>query len=153
MRQSAPARRSRRRSGSIRRHRCMMRSAARSTWEQRSISRPTSPIGDDGSPAVSRRDLLAGGSGAVILGLLASGDAALAQESAPTRGHRLVATAPAGEWLLGHPVGNGRIGAMMGGGVASDTISLNHDTLWTGQPATSPDHDGRAELAAVRAAV
>lgn len=130
-----------------------MRSAARSTWEQRSISRPTSPIGDDGSPAVSRRDLLAGGSGAVILGLLASGDAALAQESAPTRGHRLVATAPAGEWLLGHPVGNGRIGAMMGGGVASDTISLNHDTLWTGQPATSPDHDGRAELAAVRAAV
>ena len=32
------------------------------------------------------------------------------------------------------PLGNGRIGAMVYGGVSEETISLNEDTLWSGHP-------------------
>ncbi|WP_271299104.1 glycoside hydrolase family 95 protein [Sphingomonas sp. CV7422] len=97
--------------------------------------------------------MLVGGGAAFLLGLTAVDGAAQAGEPAGRRGHRLVAATPASEWLLGHPVGNGRIGAMMGGAVAQEVIALNHDSLWSGQPAERPDHDGRAALAAVRDAV
>ena len=82
----------------------------------------------------------------------AAGEAGAAEPGADAR-HRITADQPATEWLLGHPVGNGQLGAMMGGGIARDTLSLNHDTLWSGQPAGMPDHDGREALAAVRQAV
>ena len=32
------------------------------------------------------------------------------------------------------PLGNGRLGAMVYGGVAEDRVSLNYDELWTGFP-------------------
>jgi alpha-L-fucosidase 2 len=41
---------------------------------------------------------------------------------------------PAGEWLEALPVGNGRLGAMVYGGVRSERIQLNEDTLWSGGP-------------------
>ncbi|VXC97384.1 Twin-arginine translocation pathway signal protein [Sphingomonas sp. T1] len=56
--------------------------------------------------------------------------------------NRIAATEPASEWLLGHPVGNGRLAAMMGGGVVRDILSLNHDTLWSGQPDVNPGQAG-----------
>lgn len=37
---------------------------------------------------------------------------------------------PASEWVLGHPVGNGRVGAMVMGRVRNERVSLNHDLLW-----------------------
>ncbi|WP_242139912.1 glycoside hydrolase family 95 protein [Sphingomonas sp. TREG-RG-20F-R18-01] len=108
---------------------------------------------DEGDPAgYSRRDVLAAGGGAVLLGLAGQAGAARAGDGPQDARHRIGASMPADEWLLGHPVGNGTLGAMMGGGIAQDTISLNHDTLWTGQPNPAADHDGRATLAAVRAA-
>lgn len=42
--------------------------------------------------------------------------------------------APAGSWTEALPVGNGRIGAMVYGGNASETIQFNEETLWSGQP-------------------
>jgi hypothetical protein len=36
------------------------------------------------------------------------------------------------------PLGNGRIGAMVHGGVAMEKVSLNEDTLWAGQAAPEP---------------
>jgi len=41
---------------------------------------------------------------------------------------------PAGEWLETVPVGNGRLGGMVYGGVTTERIGLNEDTLWSGGP-------------------
>jgi alpha-L-fucosidase 2 len=39
---------------------------------------------------------------------------------------------PAAEWAEGLPVGNGRLGAMVLGGVPQERIALNEDTFWSG---------------------
>jgi alpha-L-fucosidase 2 len=41
---------------------------------------------------------------------------------------------PAARWTEALPLGNGRIGAMMFGGVENDHIQFNEETLWTGGP-------------------
>lgn len=41
---------------------------------------------------------------------------------------------PAGEWTDSLPLGNGRIGAMVFGGIEKERIALNEDTLWSGYP-------------------
>lgn len=48
--------------------------------------------------------------------------------------HRLVFDSPAREWIEALPVGNGRLGAMMHGLLDGERLSLNEDTLWSGQP-------------------
>jgi len=49
--------------------------------------------------------------------------------------------APAKEWTEALPLGNGRLGAMVFGGVADERLQLNEDTLWGGRPhdPTNPD--------------
>jgi len=48
---------------------------------------------------------------------------------------------PAEAWIEALPVGNGRLGAMVFGGVARERLQLNEDTLWAGGPydPSSPD--------------
>lgn len=46
---------------------------------------------------------------------------------------------PAAYWTDALPVGNGRLGAMVWGGVQSDLLQLNEDTLWTGVPSDYTD--------------
>ncbi|SHE99026.1 glycoside hydrolase family 95 protein [Dysgonomonas macrotermitis] len=41
---------------------------------------------------------------------------------------------PADEWMKSIPLGNGRIGAMVFGGVEDETVALNEITMWSGQP-------------------
>ena len=41
---------------------------------------------------------------------------------------------PAGEWTDALPIGNGRLGAMVFGGPASEQLQLNEDTLYAGSP-------------------
>ncbi len=41
---------------------------------------------------------------------------------------------PAEDWTEALPVGNGRLGAMVYGGVEKEVIQFNEETLWTGQP-------------------
>jgi alpha-L-fucosidase 2 len=41
---------------------------------------------------------------------------------------------PAERWVEALPVGSGRLGAMVFGGVASERLALNEDTLWSGGP-------------------
>jgi alpha-L-fucosidase 2 len=41
---------------------------------------------------------------------------------------------PAEKWTDALPIGNGNLGAMIYGGVASDHIQFNEQTLWTGRP-------------------
>lgn len=41
---------------------------------------------------------------------------------------------PAKEWTEALPIGNGRLGAMLFGGIEKELIQLNEDTLWSGGP-------------------
>ncbi|MDP0499390.1 MAG: glycoside hydrolase family 95 protein [Verrucomicrobiota bacterium JB022] len=41
---------------------------------------------------------------------------------------------PATEWVQALPVGNGRLGAMVFGGIGQERLQLNEDTLWAGGP-------------------
>lgn len=41
---------------------------------------------------------------------------------------------PAASWFEAIPIGNGRLGAMVYGGITQDTIRLNDDTFWSGEP-------------------
>ena len=41
---------------------------------------------------------------------------------------------PAEKWDQALPIGSGRLGAMVFGGVAEERIQFNEDTLWTGKP-------------------
>ncbi len=40
---------------------------------------------------------------------------------------------PAGEWMEATPIGNGRLGAMIYGGVEKETIALNESSMWSGE--------------------
>lgn len=39
---------------------------------------------------------------------------------------------PADQWTEALPLGNGELGAMVSGSIVDETISLNLDTLWSG---------------------
>ncbi len=66
------------------------------------------------------------------LGAVAGGVAGQSQ-SGPDKGETVLwYRQPAGEWLEALPVGNGRLGAMVFGGVAGEQIQLNEDTIWSG---------------------
>lgn len=41
---------------------------------------------------------------------------------------------PAASWYEATPIGNGRLGGMVYGGVTKDTIRTNDDTFWSGEP-------------------
>ena len=41
---------------------------------------------------------------------------------------------PAQKWVEALPIGNGRLGAMVFGGVHEERIQLNEDTVWAGRP-------------------
>lgn len=61
--------------------------------------------------------------------------------------------APAKEWMEALPLGNGRLGAMVYGGIQQDTIALNEITLWAGQRDSSQnDFCGPKHLAEIRRA-
>lgn len=63
--------------------------------------------------------------------------------------HRLMLMQPADEWLEALPLGNGRLGAVVRGGIDREVISLNDDTLWSGQP-VAPSVADPARLATMR---
>jgi alpha-L-fucosidase 2 len=60
---------------------------------------------------------------------------------------------PAEGFLEALPLGNGRLGAMLSGGVATETIALNADTLWSGGPGSRHVPGAVESLPRVRAAV
>ncbi len=57
---------------------------------------------------------------------------------------------PADRWTDALPVGNGRLGAMIFGGVASERIALNEDTLWAGAPRDWNNLSAKDHLGIVR---
>jgi alpha-L-fucosidase 2 len=57
---------------------------------------------------------------------------------------------PAVAWLEALAIGNGRIGAMVWGGVATETLNLNEDSVWGGGPHQYDDPQGAAALPEIR---
>ncbi len=57
---------------------------------------------------------------------------------------------PAREWTQALPVGNGRLGAMVFGGVKSDRLQLNEISLWSGGPQDADNPEALAALHEVR---
>src|SRR5579872_1788217 len=62
-----------------------------------------------------------------VLSLICYGGSAQGQQ-------KLWYTGPAKTWTEAMPVGNGRLGAMVFGGIGEELIQLNEATLWTGGP-------------------
>lgn len=55
-------------------------------------------------------------------------------------------TSAANEWEEALPVGNGRLGAMVFGGVDEERIQLNEDSYWTGGPYSTVVEEGHRHL-------
>src|SRR3954467_3114781 len=63
---------------------------------------------------------------------------------------RLWYARPADRWVEALPVGNGRLGAMVYGGVETERLQLNEDTLWSGGPVDGNNPHAKEVLPVVR---
>ncbi len=59
-------------------------------------------------------------------------------------------TRPAAEWVEALPVGNGRLGAMVFGGIHQERLQLNEDTLWAGGPYDPANPEALTALPEIR---
>lgn len=75
----------------------------------------------------------------------ATREAATREAATQLRYHR-----PASAWTEALPVGNGRMGAMIYGGVTADEIQLNEGTFWGGGPYRNDNSTARDSLERVR---
>ena len=57
---------------------------------------------------------------------------------------------PASIWLEALPIGNGRLGGMVYGGIISDQIQLNEDSFWSGGPHDNNSNTSKYYLTRVR---
>jgi alpha-L-fucosidase 2 len=57
---------------------------------------------------------------------------------------------PAKEWVEALPIGNGRLGGMVFGGVPAERIQLNEDTFWSGGPYDPTNDEALSYLPKVR---
>ena len=60
---------------------------------------------------------------------------------------------PASYWNEALPVGNGRLGAMVFGGPATEIIQLNEGTFWSGGPSRNDNPNALGALSAIRQAI
>lgn len=84
-------------------------------------------------------------------GFLATAPALAAAASTTSSSNlRLWFREPAEKWTDALPIGNGRLGAMVFGGVAKERLQINEDTLWSGFPHDWNNPDAKAHLPVVR---
>src|SRR5439155_10465158 len=53
-------------------------------------------------------------------------------------------------WVQALPVGNGRLGGMVFGGMAEERIQLNEESLWSGSPQDADNPEAHQYLPAIR---
>ena len=70
--------------------------------------------------------------------------------SAPAEPLSLWYRQPATKWTEALPIGNGRVGAMVFGGINRERLQLNEDTLWAGGPYDPVNPEAKAALPEVR---
>jgi len=75
---------------------------------------------------------------------------ALSVLSGAAQTHRLWYTQPAKHWLEALPVGNSHLGAMVYGGIDTETIQLNEETFWSGSPHRNNSTESLQALPEVR---
>jgi len=68
----------------------------------------------------------------------------------PTGKLALWYTEPATQWVEALPVGNGRLGAMVFGGIEQERLQLNEETIWDGYPRDTTNPDALKALPEVR---
>lgn len=68
-------------------------------------------------------------------------------ESKNSGQHELWYKQPAAVWEEALPVGNGRLGGMVFGGIEEERIQLNEDTLWSGLPRDKANYEALRYLA------
>ena len=111
---------------------------------------------------VSRRSVLQVAGGAAGSALISSHGSAAATTAVTTRPAELDTDPnpmllwyrrPAAEWLEALPVGNGRLGAMVFGGVATERLQLNEDSIWAGGPHDYADPDAHTVVAEIRSLI
>ncbi len=97
---------------------------------------------------VTRRSALQGG---LALGAVAAGKSSLVfAAEAAAHDLRLWYTKAAETWTEALPIGNGRLGAMIFGGVGRERLQLNEDTLYAGGPYDPSSADALSALPRVR---
>ena len=62
-------------------------------------------------------------------------------------------TKPASDWNEAFPIGNGRMGAMVFGGVATELLQLNEDSVWYGGPKDRVNPSAKENLPLIRKAI
>jgi hypothetical protein len=78
--------------------------------------------------------------------------AAQSAQSAPPP-LRLEYSRAAQKWVEALPIGGGRLGAMVFGGIGTERLQLNDDTLWSGGPSDTGNPKAHEVLPQVRRAV
>ncbi len=63
---------------------------------------------------------------------------------------RLFYGKPAEKWEEALPLGNGRLGAMVFGGIGKEHLALNEDSVWYGGPRDRINPDAKGNLEKVR---
>ena len=77
--------------------------------------------------------------------------AALFSSAAHASGsHQLWYPQPARNWNEALPIGNGRLGAMVFGGVTNERLQLNEETIWAGRPNNNANPEALEYLPRVR---
>jgi len=100
---------------------------------------------------MQRRGFLKAGLGAVVA--LAGGGGEMSVQgraAAPESALSLWYRRPARGWLEALPVGNGRLAAMVFGGVETERLQLDEGTVWAGGPYTPANPQGLAALPEIR---
>jgi len=83
----------------------------------------------------------------VLIVVLTSGWVAVQAAEAPLR---LWYRQPAKTWVEALPVGNGRLGAMVFGGVTEERVQLNEDSVWSGRPQDADNPAAKEALPEIR---
>ncbi len=93
------------------------------------------------------RTTLTGGVAVALVALTALSPAAQAAGDNP---NLLWYDKPATQWVAALPIGNGRVGAMVFGGVGEERLQLNEGTLWAGGPYDPVNPQAKDALPRVR---
>ncbi|MBB6254629.1 glycoside hydrolase family 95 protein [Nitrospirillum iridis] len=109
---------------------------------------------------LSRRDILMASAAALMMGGGQTPHPASAAEPPPAVPvpplptpdpiQTLWYTQPAAQWVEALPVGNGRLGAMVFGGISMERLQLNEDTFYAGGPYSDVNPAAKAALPEVR---
>ncbi len=103
-------------------------------------------LGDWSIPAQEGAPTIAPSAGVVVLTQAPAPVQLTGQVPAPTEPLSLWYRQPARQWVEALAIGNGRLGAMIFGGIERERFQLNEDTFWSGQP---HDYANPAALAAL----